>query len=161
MKDFLLGKNEKLLKDIEQRISKAVSTWNFEEAQALKERYQAIKGMVEKQHVHEHFGKNRDVWAFAEEETKLMIVLLLFRRGVLISRRHFKEPLFSETSDETITTFLFQYYGAHPIPDEIILSEEIEDMDYLEKHLEESKTRDVQDSGTGTQVSTGYGSSRY
>ena len=139
MKDFLLGKNEKILKDIEQRIAKAVSAWKFEEAQALKERHQAIKGMVEKQHVHEHFGKNRDVWAFAEEETKLIIVLLSFRRGVLISRRHFKAPLFSETSDEAITTFLFQYYGAHPIPDEIILSEEIEDMDYLEKHLEESR----------------------
>ena len=139
MKDFLLGKNEKILKDIEQRIAKAVSAWKFEEAQALKERHQAIKGMVEKQHVHEHFGKNRDVWAFAEEETKLIIVLLSFRRGVLISRRHFKAPFFSETSDEAITTFLFQYYGAHPIPDEIILSEEIEDMDYLEKHLEESR----------------------
>ena len=139
MKAFLLGKNEKILKDIEQRIAKAVSAWKFEEAQALKERYQAIKGMVEKQHVHEHFGKNRDVWAFAEEETKLIVVLLSFRRGVLISRRHFKAPLFSETSDEAITTFLFQYYGAHPIPDEIILSEEIEDMDYLEKHLEESR----------------------
>ena len=139
LKDFLLGKDEKLLKDIEQRITKAVSAWNFEEAQALKERHQAIKGMVEKQHVHEHFGKNRDVWAFAEEETKLIIVLLSFRRGVLISRRHFKAPFFSETSDEAITTFLFQYYGAHPVPDEIILSEEIEDMDYLEKHLEESR----------------------
>ncbi|MBA4391387.1 MAG: hypothetical protein C0399_10670 [Syntrophus sp. (in: bacteria)] len=139
LRDFLLGKDEKLLRDIKQRISKAVSTWNFEEAQMLKERYTAIKSMVEKQHVHEHLGKNRDVWAFAEDEKRLLIVLLIFRRGVLISRQHFKEPFFSDTPGETITTFLFQYYSAHPIPDEIILSEEIEDMDYLEKHLEESR----------------------
>lgn len=139
LRDFLLGKDEKLLKDIKHRISRAISTWNFEEAQTLKERYTAIKGMVEKQHVHEHLGKNRDVWAFAEDEKRLKIVLLIFRRGVLISRRHFKEPFFSGNPGDTITTFLFQYYGAHPIPDEIILSEEIEDMDYLEKHLEDSK----------------------
>ena len=139
LKDFLFGKDEKLLKGIKQRISKAISTWNFEEAQTLKERYAAIKGMVEKQHVHEHLGINRDVWAFAEEEKRIKIVLLIFRRGVLISRRHFKEPFFTDTPAETITTFLFQYYGTHPIPDEIILSEEIEDVDYLEKHLEESK----------------------
>ena len=161
LKDFLLGKDEKLLKDIEQRIARAVSAWQFEEAQALKERHQAIKGMVEKQHVHEHFGKNRDVWAFAEDETKLIIVLITFRRGVLISRRHFKAPFFSETPDEAITTFLFQYYGAHPVPDEIILSEEIADMDYLEKHLEESRHGKLNDYGTATQIVTGYGPTRH
>ncbi len=36
--------------------------------------------MVEKQHVHEHFGKNRDVWAFAEEETRIKIVLLIIQK---------------------------------------------------------------------------------
>ncbi len=144
LRDFLLGKDEKLLRDIKLRISKAVSTWNFEEAQTLKDRYTAIQSMVEKQHVHEHLGKNRDVWAFAEDEKKIKIVVLIFRRGVLISRRHFKEPFFTDTPGETIITFLFQYYSAHPIPDEIILSEEIEDMDYLEKHLEESKKGTLQ-----------------
>lgn len=143
VKDFLLGKNEKVLKDIEQKIVKAVSVWKFEEAQALKERHLAIKGMIERQSVHEHFGKNRDVWAFAEEERKLIIALLSFRRGVLLSRRRFKEPLFSERSDEEISTFLFQYYNTHPIPDEIVLSEKIGDASYLEKHLEELKREKV------------------
>ncbi len=63
--------------------------------------------------------------------------------------------------DETITTFLFQYYGAHPIPDEIILSEEIEDMDYLEKHLEESKKGAFKILGPKNRSVTGHGSSRY
>jgi excinuclease ABC subunit C len=137
--DFLSGNDEKLLKDMGQRISRAVSSWNFEEAQTLKERYTAIRGMVEKQHVHEHFGKNRDIWAFSEDERKVTIVLLTFRRGVLISRRLFKEPFFADTQDEAITTFLFQYYSTQPIPDELILSEDVADMDYLEKHLEERK----------------------
>jgi len=149
VKDFLLGKNEKVLKDIEQKIAKAISAWKFEEAQAFKERYVAIKGMIEKQNVHEHFGKNRDVWAFAEEESKLIIALLSFRRGVLLSRRRFKESLFSERPNEEISTFLFQYYSTHPIPDEIVLSEKIDDASYLEKHLEELKHERVKISGPG------------
>lgn len=149
VKNFLLGKNEKVLKDIEQKITKAVSAWKFEEAQALKVRHVAIKSMIEKQNVHEHFGKNRDVWAFADEERKLVIALLSFRRGVLLSRRRFTEPLFSEKSDEEISTFLFQYYNTHPIPDEVVLSEEIDDASYLEKHLEELKHEKVKIIGPG------------
>ncbi len=137
--DFLSGKDEKVLRAIEQRISKAVSMWNFEEAQTLKERYGAIKGMIEKQHVHEHFGKNRDVWAFSEGEKSVTIVLLSFRRGLLISRRFFKEPFYDETPDDAMMTFLYQYYSVHPIPDEIVLSEEIKDMDHLKNYLEKRK----------------------
>ncbi len=143
MKDFLLGRNEKVLKDIEQKITKAIGAWQFETAQLLKERHQAIKGMIEKQNVHEHFGKNRDVWAFSEEERKLHIVLLSFRRGILLSRRRFREQLFSLQTEEVITTFLFQYYESHPVPDELVLSEELEDIALLENHLEELKRQKV------------------
>ncbi|HEX2966248.1 MAG TPA: excinuclease ABC subunit UvrC [Syntrophorhabdaceae bacterium] len=152
LKDFLLGKNEKVLKDIEQRISRAIGSWQFETAQVLKENYQAIKGMIEKQYVHEHFGKNRDVWAFSEDEKKILVVLLSFRRGILLSRRRFKEPLFTGTAEEVLTTFLFQYYDSHPIPDEIVLSEDIEDSELLESHLQDSKQQKVRIYGPGNRT---------
>ncbi len=91
--------------------------------------------MTEKQHVHEHFGKNRDVWAFSESLQTLSLVVLAFRRGVLVSRRLYKEPFYGESPGESIMTFLFQYYSSRPIPDEIILSEEMEDGDALERYL--------------------------
>ncbi len=141
--DFLSGKDENLLKKLEQRISKAAESWNFEEARALKERYVAIQEMVEKQHVHEHLGKNRDVWAFLEEEKGLKGVLLNFRKGLLISKRLFREPLLATAFKEVLSSFLFQYYSIRPIPDEIILSEKIEDMLFLEKYLRERKSGSV------------------
>ncbi|OPX99487.1 MAG: UvrABC system protein C [Syntrophorhabdus sp. PtaB.Bin047] len=137
VRDFLSGRDEKVLKDIEGRIARKVAAWDFEGAQALKERYQAIKAMTEKQHVHEHFGKNRDAWAFSEGTGRVSLVVLTFRRGVLLSRRLYKERFFGEDPGEAIMTFLFQYYGSRPIPDEIILSEEMEDSDVLEKYLTE------------------------
>ncbi len=89
MVDFLSGKNEKVLKDLKKQIEEAGSAWKFDEAKSLKERYLAIQDMVEKQNVHEHFGKNRDVWAFAAAEGSLKSVLLCFRKGVLIAKGSF------------------------------------------------------------------------
>ncbi len=136
--DFLSGKDEKLLKSLEVQIEKAAGEWDFERAQQMRERYLAIKRLVEKQHVHEHLGKNRDAWAVLRQERKLRIVLLSFRRGVLIAKRSFNEP-FSLDPDQAFSSFLAQYYGSHQIPDEIIVSEALEDLPLLEQHLRETR----------------------
>ena len=150
--DFLSGKDEKLLKNLEARIKEASAQWKFEEAKQLKERFLAIKGMMEKQHVHQHLGKNRDVWAFLEGERGVRMALLTFRRGVLVSRKLFKESLMKIGYDEAISSFLFQYYSSRPIPDEVILSEEIADMDFLEKFLKERKNGEARILGPGTKA---------
>ena len=154
--DFLAGKNDKLLKKLEGQISEAADAWNFEEARAKKEKYLAIKRLVEKQSVHEHMGINRDVWGFLSEEGRVKVVVLAFRKGVLISKRLFKE---TSTPDIAafLSTFLFQYYSTRPIPDEIILSEEIEDKPYLQQYLKERKKGRVRlhgpsDSGAGDMI---------
>jgi excinuclease ABC subunit C len=152
MADFLSGRDEKLLRTLEQRIKDASDQWNFEDASALKERYVAIKGMTEKQLVHEHLGKNRDVWAFLEEEGRMKIALLTFRRGVLISKKSFKETITVGTVGEALSSFLFQYYGTRPIPDEVILSEEIEDLPSLETYLKEKKRAAVRLYGPSSRV---------
>jgi excinuclease ABC subunit C len=137
--DFLAGRDEKLLKGLEERIEKAAAAWNFEEAKELKERYLGIKGMMEKQNVHEHLGKNRDVWAFMEEGEGFRAVLLSFRKGLLISKRSFKERVVPTGMKEALSSFLYQYYSSRPVPDEIIMSEEIEDLPHMERYLKEKK----------------------
>ena len=121
-----------------EQIDKAAKEWDFEKAREKRERYHALKRLVEKQHVHEHLGKNRDVWAVLREERKLRIVLLSFRRGVLISKRSFREP-FSLNPDGAFSSFIFQYYTRRQIPDEIIISEALEDLPLLEQHLREKR----------------------
>ena len=153
MVDLLSGRDEKLLRDLERRIAEAGAAWNFEEAGTLKERYLTIKGMVEKQHVHEHLGKNRDVWAFSEEEEGVRVALLNFRKGVLISKRQYHERTTAMPFHEAISSFLFQYYSTRPIPDEIILSEEIAERPLLERHLKEKKNGAVRIYGPGSRVS--------
>ncbi len=149
VRDFLSGRDEKLLRTLESDIAKKIAAWDFETAQVIKERYLAIKAMTQKQHVHEHFGKNRDVWAFSERAKILSIVVLTVRGGVLLSRRLYKESFYAQDTGETLMTFLFQYYSARPIPDEIILSEELDDREILEKHLTEKKKGLVKILGPG------------
>ena len=136
--DFLSGRDEKLLKKLEDDIDQAARTWNFEEANAKKERYLALKRLIEKQRVHEHLGKNRDVWGFMEEAGRLRIVLLGFRRGVLIAKRLFRQSVVADPG-EAISSFLFQYYSSRPVPDEIILTEELEDSATLQRYLHERR----------------------
>jgi len=150
MVDFLSGKNEKVLKDLKKQIEEAGAAWKFDEAKLLKNRYLAIQDMVEKQNVHEHFGKNRDVWAFAATEGSLKSVLLCFRKGVLIAKRKFRNKIAAAPLGEAISSFIFQYYDARAIPDEIILSEELNDVPFLEKHFKERKQKQVKFYGPRT-----------
>jgi len=150
MVDFLSGKNEKVLRDLKKQIEEAGAAWKFDEAKLLKERYLAIQDMVEKQNVHEHFGKNRDVWAFTTGEGGLKSILLSFRKGVLIAKRKFHDKVTATPLDEAISSFLFQYYDARTIPDEIILSEELHDVHFLEKHLKDTKQKQVKIYGPRT-----------
>jgi excinuclease ABC subunit C len=140
--DFLSGKDEKLLKGLQEGIERAAESWNFEEAQARKERYLAVKRLVERQRVHQHLGRNRDAWGFLIEEGRVTIVLLSFRRGVLISKRIFREPSVPNL-DEALSLFLSQYYSTRPVPDEIVLSEEIADISLLQSYLKERRKEPV------------------
>lgn len=152
--DFLSGRNKRLLHNLTKQIEKAATEWRFEDAKFLKERYQAVERLIEKQNVHEHLGKNRDVWGFLAEEGMLRAAVLSFRRGILISKKTFHQPYISYLIDDAISSLLFQFYSSRPIPEEIILSHEIQDMDLIENFLKEKKNAIVKiksrkDQGTG------------
>lgn len=141
--DFLSGKEDRILKDLEKRIRIHAKNWNFEEAQALKEKYMAIKEMIERQNVHSHFGKDRDVWAFLHADDLLQTVVLNFRKGLLIGKKNYNSKLLSGYDPDQILSLLFQYYSFKPIPDEIIISEEVEGISILEEHLSEKAKKKV------------------
>lgn len=141
--DFLSGKEDRVLKDIEEKIRKCAKNWQFEEAQALKEKYMAIKDIIERQNVHIHFGKNRDVWAFAVSDGVLHCVVLSFQKGVLIGKKTYKYTILGEYTSEQITSLLFQYYSYKPIPDEILISEEAEGLEVLKEFLSEKAKKEV------------------
>ena len=133
--DFLSGRNEKLLKDLKDRIEEASSQWRFEEAKVLKDRYDAIGTMMEKQNVHQHMGKNRDLWAFERTGKNIRAVVLTFQRGVLIFKRVFRDVLSEAPVHDSIATLLFQFYQSAPVPEEIVLSEELEGMETIARVL--------------------------
>ncbi len=136
---FLQGRNEELLKDLNARIEREARAWRFEEAAKLKQRYEAIRVMLQRQSVHEHFGGNRDVWAFMETGKGMEAVLLTFRNGLLIRRRNFDIPGSVDLPEDGASSFLFQYYSSQAIPDDVIVTPDLQDMASLEACLQEMK----------------------
>jgi len=147
--EFLSGKGEDILRRLEGQIEACASAWDFERADVLKRRYLAIKQMLERQKVHEHFGGDRDIFAFDAQRGRVRVAVLSFRKGILLHKRTFNERLHGELS-EAIPTFLFQYYDGRPVPEEIILSEEAEDVDLLREHLADRRGRAPKILGPGS-----------
>jgi excinuclease ABC subunit C len=141
--NFLQGRNEEILKALSRRIEEESAKWNFEEARRLKERFDAIRVMTEKQRVHEHFGTNRDVWAFERGGKGILLVRLEFRKGLLIGTRHFDIVNPVSPFDDAVLSFLYQYYSGRPIPDELVLSRDLEDAQTLAHHLSQPKIHRV------------------
>lgn len=141
--DFLSGKEDGVLKELETRIEERAKNWQFEEAQSLKEKYEAIKEMLEKQNVHRHLGKTCDVWAHIFTKGTLIASVLNFRKGVLLGKNLFKKPVFGDYESDEMISLLFQYYTVRPPPDEIILSDDIENSEVLEEFLHERHGRRI------------------
>jgi excinuclease ABC subunit C len=59
-----------------------------------------------------------------------------------MGKRSFKEKAVLDIND-AISNFLFQYYSTRPIPDEVVLSEEIDDEDLIQHYLCQKKNRKV------------------
>ncbi|MFP4016098.1 MAG: excinuclease ABC subunit UvrC [Halanaerobiales bacterium] len=139
---FLSGHQDKLIKGIEKEMYLAADKKNFEKAAHLRDSIEAIKRLSVQQKV--MYGKNinQDILAVAvSEEEQACVQLLIIRNGRLIGQEYFiMEGTAEENVEDILASFLPQYYDKAPqLPDEIILSDEIEDMDLLRGLLSERK----------------------
>lgn len=154
---FLNGKAEELLELIDKDMNKASEEMNFERAAKLRDRYQAVEKVVERQKVFtDDVTVNQDVIACFSDELRCSVIVLNVRRGKLIGSRSHEIPLLMETTEqEAYSSFVYHFYQDDPVqdgrineagldlPDEVILQYPIEDEEILESWLNHSdaKTR--------------------
>ncbi|HHW48715.1 MAG TPA: excinuclease ABC subunit UvrC [Clostridiaceae bacterium] len=140
MKDicsFLGGKQENIIKRLEEQMKAAAENMEFEKAARLRDKINSLKHISEKQKVLSTAMEDQDVIAFAREQTDACIQVFFIRGGKLIGREHF---VFEGTGDvddrELMTSFVKQFYSsAEYIPREIILQEEIDEINLVEDWL--------------------------
>ncbi|MFI5359309.1 MAG: excinuclease ABC subunit UvrC [Halanaerobiales bacterium] len=143
---YLSGHQGDLLKKLEEEMYQAAEERNFERAAHLRDSIKALKSLTEQQKVMYDKNINQDVIAVViGEDGQSCVQLLIIRNGSLIGQEYYiMEGTEEEGEKDILESFLPQYYErALEIPDEILLSTEIERMDLLQDLLRRKKGRKV------------------
>ncbi|MGI6585033.1 MAG: excinuclease ABC subunit UvrC [Lutisporaceae bacterium] len=137
----LEGKQGGVLKQLEEKMHKAADSLDFEKAAEIRDNMNSLIKMAEKQKVISSALVDQDIIAFALNESESCIQVFFVRRGKLIGREHFLiEDIKLSDSKEILSSFIKQYYGSYAlIPREIILQEEIDEINIIERWLSDKK----------------------
>ena len=143
---LLEGKIEKVVKKLKTEMQEASNNMEFEKAAYLRDKIIAMERIAEKQKVSNINENDIDVIGFARNEFEVCVEIFYVRRSKMIGREHFfLQNMQDETEAEIILEFVKQYYvGREILPNKIMMREEIEDKEIIEKWLSEIAKRKVE-----------------
>lgn len=139
--DFLNGNYKPILKELEDKMREASESMDFEEAIKYRDLFNSVSKISQKQKITDSYDEDKDIIALALEEYDAVVQVFFIRGGKLIGREHFYMTHVSgNTRAQVLLDFVKQFYAGTPfIPKELMLQEEIEDIDILEKWLSARK----------------------
>lgn len=143
--DFLDGKSDYIIRDIEARMNGAAEALQFEQAAYYRDQVIAIEKVVQKQKVISNEHTDQDVIAFARDDGDACVQVFFIRYGRLIGREYFLLEGTEHESDATVLQeFLTQFYdeAAH-IPREVLLPHEVEEAQIIEQWLRQKRSQKV------------------
>lgn len=141
--EFLEGKHQQILEELKKQMFEAAQNKRFEQAAKLRDKIQSIEDIFQNQLVSAPDRQNVDVINFFCLQESAYFNLFQFREGKLIDQQNLilKIPEIVEESTETsnqklLQSFLQQFYADNTtIPPEILIPNELEDQETLEKWL--------------------------
>lgn len=144
--DLLEGKTDKILKKLDEEMKQASAKLNFEEAAYIRDKIIAIERASVRQKVSNISENNIDVIGVAKSELEVCVEVFFVRGSKMIGREHY---FFNELVDleekEIVSGFIKQYYLDNlSIPNRIMLREELEDREAIEKWLSQQLGKKVE-----------------
>ena len=153
--DFLAGKTDKLVREMEQQMNDASVDLDFERAARLRDDISAMRRALEKQAVVFGDGTDADVVAFADDELEAAVQVFHVRGGRVRGQRGWVVEKSGEPGESTleylVEQFLTQFYGdqaalgtaadggqdevANPVPRQVLVPVLPETSDELETWL--------------------------
>ena len=113
--DFLAGKTDRLVRDMERQMSAAAEELDFERAARLRDDIGALKRALEKQTVVFGDGTDADVVAFADDELEAAVQVFHVRGGRVRGQRGWIVEKPGEPDEaaqkQLVEQFLTQFYG--------------------------------------------------
>ncbi len=139
---FLSGRHEELIENLKERMLRASSQLEYEQAARHRDQLRAIERVQETQRVSTVRDTDQDVVGYYREADRAEVTMLRVRSGKLVGvyRQGLKE--ISVPDDELIASFIVAYYerGAD-IPDEVIVPLPIEADEGISQTLSEQRGR--------------------
>ena len=143
--DFLNGKSEHIMGQLETRMMKAAENMQFEKAAEYRDQLKAINRIVAKQKVISAANTDQDVIAFAREKGDACVQVFFIRHGKLIGREYFLlDGTEGESDEDVLQEFVTQFYddAAH-IPKEVLLPHEVAEALVIEQWLRQKRSTKV------------------
>lgn len=139
--EFLNGNYKPLLDDLQAKMQAASEAMEFEEAIRYRDLYQNVKSVAQKQKITDSDGEDKDIITLAREDSDAVVQVFFVRDGKLIGREHYyMTHVMGQSRAQILLDFVKQFYAGTPyIPKALMLQEEIEDMEILEKWLSARK----------------------
>ena len=144
---LLEGKTETIVKKIDKDIKEAAAKQEYERAATLRDKKIAIERISEKQKVSNSVNERAiDVIGVYKNEISVCVEIFFVRKSKMIGREHY---FFANMQDEEISNilseFIKQYYmQKDELPNKIMVQEEIEDRELLEKLLSDRAGKKVE-----------------
>lgn len=141
---FLKGRSGELLKSLREKMERLSAERRFEEAARVRDQLFSVQKIVEKQRITSPQAAERDVFASYREKERIVVQQLSVRDGQISGAQMFPFDNAVLSSAEHVASFLNQYYqSGAPIPEEILLDEELPDGAALEEFLAQRRGKAV------------------
>lgn len=130
-RDFLKGKDKKVLKDLKSKMLVASEDERYEVAARFRDSVEAVKSILQKQAVINATSEDdQDAIGYFGDDRGTLIETLHVRQGRVLGTRSHYFPLLdaslsTEDPREWLVSFLNQYYEDNFIPDQVLLSVDI------------------------------------
>ena len=135
---FLKGRGGDLLKTLRDKMDLQAAERRYEDAARTRDQLFALQSVVERQRITSPQRAERDVFATHHHQERLVIQLLTVRGGEVSGAQTYYFDSAVQSTAEHLASFLNQYYqSGAPIPEEVLLGDEINDASALETLLAE------------------------
>ena len=142
---FLEGKNRELARALGRKMAEASEMLDFESAAKIRDRINAVKKVLERQSITSGKLIDQDYLAVARKGDEAQAMVLFVRGGSVIGSKSFPFPKLGESSEaEILTSFITQFYSDEKfIPEEVVVSVDVDDKALIETWLTERKGKTV------------------
>lgn len=143
---FLEGRDQAVMEALGQQMDAAAAALEFEKAAELRDQISRLRQVQEQQYVSGQQG-DADVLGCAIQAGSVIVHGLFVRQGRVIgSKVYHPRVSVEEGPAEVLSAFIAQFYlaGGREIPESLIVSFELEDLDALQQALSRERGRQVQ-----------------